>query len=776
MERWRKNIFKKISLYTKLVLFGFAVSIVPLIILGFFSYMKSSESIQSHVNQSNIQMMNQLNGNMEQVLRTIDYTLNYIINTNQVQDALYRPLSYNDFQLYNQMKEELNLLQSPETRVTDVILANAASDWVINNRGLFSYEEYSNETMQELLELEGGTNWVMLETGSLGSSDTSSYGCPTTLTLVKKMPLHTSAKRGVALATIPSCSLADMLEHPLPSSEVVVLDEYYRIAVHSDAAYIGKPLDETHYLEDVSRFTGQAGQFRTSVGGETVSVTYVKSEFNGWTYASFTEMSEFTKEARSIGWFTFTVCLIMIFLCILFVWLGSRRVYSPIRAIFQQIANRLPETQANKKNELQVIDEHIQDLFASNTKLRHELHQNSLQVRTFFLHKLFQGQIGPTEIDERMALFGYAESVAGWESLSVFTLQIDILEETRYDAKDLDLLLFAAANIIEEMVPAADRLPPVILDQTIVTLVGRQDTSPEAFNDYMYKLTETIQRNMQSYLDLDVSIGISLPFKSLRRASRAYQEGLEALKHRLKLGKGVIVSYYSLNSGKHTQVYFYPMQLENQLIDAIKLADEEAASRLLKQWLEEVFLKDRTPHEYQISLIRLLNGLMIVIQEAGIGLEQLNIKEGSLYEELLQLYVHSEIENWYKTRIVQPMIRVFQDRQQSQYHNISEQIIEIIRKEFDRDITLEECASRLHYNVFYLSSVFKKETDMSFSDYLASYRLTMSKKWLVETNLSVKDIAERLTYTNPQNFIRSFRKQEDMTPGQYRTKYGKPDG
>jgi YesN/AraC family two-component response regulator len=278
---------------------------------------------------------------------------------------------------------------------------------------------------------------------------------------------------------------------------------------------------------------------------------------------------------------------------------------------------------------------------------------------------------------------------------------------------------------------------------------------------------------MRSYLDLDVSIGISLPFESLKRASRGYREGLEALKHRLKLGKGVIVPYASLNSGRHTQVYHYPAQTENQLIDAIKLADEELAGRMLKQWLGEVFLKDRTPHDYQISLVRLLNVLMVVMREAGIRLDQLDVKESSLFEELLQLYVHSEIEHWYSSRVIMPIIRVFQDRQASQYHNISEQIIEIVRNEYGRDITLEECAERLHYNVFYLSSVFKRETGMTFSEYLSQFRLNLGKRWLIETNMPVKEIAEKLTYTNPQNFIRSFRKQEDMTPGQYRSKYGK---
>ncbi|MNL86613.1 Helix-turn-helix domain protein [compost metagenome] len=44
----------------------------------------------------------------------------------------------------------------------------------------------------------------------------------------------------------------------------------------------------------------------------------------------------------------------------------------------------------------------------------------------------------------------------------------------------------------------------------------------------------------------------------------------------------------------------------------------------------------------------------------------------------------------------------------------------------------------------------------------------MAKKWLIETDMTVKEISERLQYQNSQNFIRSFRKQEEMTPGQYR--------
>ncbi|RCW44991.1 helix-turn-helix transcriptional regulator [Paenibacillus prosopidis] len=161
---------------------------------------------------------------------------------------------------------------------------------------------------------------------------------------------------------------------------------------------------------------------------------------------------------------------------------------------------------------------------------------------------------------------------------------------------------------------------------------------------------------------------------------------------------------------------------------------------------------------------------MIVMQESGVSLNQIHPMKGSLLEELLELHTAAEIEDWFWTNVVYPMIKIFKDRQEAQYHNISEQIIDLVQHHYDTDLTLEECASRLHYNANYLSSVFRKETNYSFSEYLSMYRFKMAKKWLSDSEMAIKDIATKLRYNNPQNFIRSFRKQEGITPGQYREK------
>ncbi|MNO82149.1 HTH-type transcriptional regulator YesS [compost metagenome] len=119
-------------------------------------------------------------------------------------------------------------------------------------------------------------------------------------------------------------------------------------------------------------------------------------------------------------------------------------------------------------------------------------------------------------------------------------------------------------------------------------------------------------------------------------------------------------------------------------------------------------------------------------------------------------------------QVIYPMVNSMQEKTNSQFRGLSEKITAIVNTEYDQELTLEIIGERLHYNPNYLSRIFKKEYGTAFSEYLVSYRLEVAKKWLIETDMTIKDIAERLQYNNPQNFIRSFRKKEHVTPGIYR--------
>jgi len=595
--------------------------------------------------------------------------------------------------------------------------------------------------------------------------------CPYNITLVKQLPANSVDTYGLALATIPTCSLQEMVEQNIDSSSsVFIFDDQLNMLIHSDQSLIGQPIEAAGI--DVNMLKEMSGQYNAQINHINSAVTYYKSPVTGWTYMSISSIEALTAESKKIGMYTLYICMGLILLCFLLVWLGTKQFYSPIRRLLQQIGvvELGDRSVKQNSNEFQLISERLQDLFQSKSKLEHQLQQHIHQVRTLFFMKAYQGQIKASEIRSQLQQFGYSNQLEHWHTMAVITIQIDFHPSSSHTIQDIDLLLFALHNVVEEFIPAEQRLASIILDHSVVTIIGSPEKDAENFHTMQYSLTESLQQQVRQLLSLQISIGISTPFYELSGFSTAYREGLDALKHRMILGEGIIIQYDQLNENRHVLQLNYPQQLENELLDAIKVAEEDRAKEHLIQLLSSIFQSDRSPQEFQFPLTRLLNNLVIMMQESGITIKQLKHHQGSLLEQLLKIQHKQEIERWFWKVVIHPLVVIYRDRQEEQYHKLSEKIIDLVQQYYDTDLTLEECASRLHYNANYLSSVFRKETNVSFSDYLTMYRFKMAKKWLSETDIPIKDIAARLRYNNSQNFIRSFRKQEGMTPGQYRDK------
>ncbi|MBB6695769.1 helix-turn-helix domain-containing protein [Cohnella xylanilytica] len=761
---------RSLSFLTKMTIFGFLLGTLPVLFIGIFSYLTSSREIQAHVNQGKTQLLIQINANVEQILKTVNHTLNQVSNSTVLKSAMSSPLTVSDFILYNNLRNELRHMQTFDTKLEDVVLLNEKRDWMVKNSGLYRLSEYEYaKELKALVHEPSEAAWTLNPSRWFYSEESAdSVACPYSISLAKKLPVGGLAPYGLALANIPACSLQELLQSDSDAADaLMVLDEGGRILMHPDHSLIGSPAAAAGFA-DSGRLSQTSGQFESRVDSRSYSVSYYRSPYNGWVYLSFTSIASLTKESNKIGLYTLIVCLVLLVAMLLIAWIGSRRMYSPIQKLLRMIDERLPGARRERSNEFEVIGDKIHHLFQSNSRLESEVHRHLKQAGAFLLVRAFQGSVKSGELAGQLERFGYRARIGGWSRMAVFALQIDSLEGTRYEKDDIDLLLFAVHNMIEELIPAERRLSPVTIDQTVVLLYGSSAGDVAEFNTALYEATEDLQRKIESFLGLSVSIGISLPFDSVKQLAIAYREGLDALKHRLKLGEGIVIQYENVNSGKHYVKINYPVHLESELLDAIKLADKEKAKELLGSFLRPVFKSEMSPQEYQVPLARLLNSLLVVMQESGIGLSQIRHAQGTLLEELIDLNTVPEIEDWFWTNVIYPMIRIFRDRQHSQYHNISEKIIDLIQRYYDTDLSLEECASRLNYNANYLSSVFRKETNVSFSEYLADYRLSMAKKWLTDTDMPVKDIASRLRYNNSQNFIRSFRKQVGMTPGQFR--------
>jgi len=82
-------------------------------------------------------------------------------------------------------------------------------------------------------------------------------------------------------------------------------------------------------------------------------------------------------------------------------------------------------------------------------------------------------------------------------------------------------------------------------------------------------------------------------------------------------------------------------------------------------------------------------------------------------------------------------------------------------------LSLEEVSRYSEVSRTHLSAQFRKESGMTFSEYLTRTRIDAAKKLLKETNLRVYEICEMVGYPNVEHFSRIFKKTTGVSPNRY---------
>jgi AraC-like DNA-binding protein len=95
-------------------------------------------------------------------------------------------------------------------------------------------------------------------------------------------------------------------------------------------------------------------------------------------------------------------------------------------------------------------------------------------------------------------------------------------------------------------------------------------------------------------------------------------------------------------------------------------------------------------------------------------------------------------------------------------------ILEYIQNNLaDPELSVSKVADLFGFNGKYLSSLFVKNMDMKFTDYLTKIRMEQALSILKQENLSVAELAARCGYTDPFYFSKVFKNTVGVPPSQY---------
>ncbi|MDG0813966.1 helix-turn-helix transcriptional regulator [Cohnella rhizosphaerae] len=651
-----------------------------------------------------------------------------------------------NFDFFADLTSLLSGIQSFEMGVSDVVLVNLDKAWLIDNQSMIRLSEAQNtQRFQDYASRSESSFWV--SEGSVGGEGIGKLR-PSMVRLVKKFPIYSRKPSIIVEAQIPDYQMQKWLSLAGGDGGILMIADRQGSILTASGPVAG--LEGTLPANWLSEMRGasNAGLFHAELGGRQVVCIYRESAYNGWRYVSVSYVQTMTQDVRTIGWTTFALCLGILLVTGALAIALSRNMYSPIRRLYN-LSTGGGRDLRDHSDELLTVGNRLTALMQTESDLRDRTARQQSQLRDYTVFRLLTGHMKRSDWEELAKYITPPEAA----TFFIVSVQIDSLLRTKYEPNDFDLLMFAVQNIVGELLAEDQAFPPICMERA-VTAVLKLETGSLTFKERASGIVERIQRAVLQFLQLSVSVGISSEYGGLSDMAAAYRESTFALQDPINFGEGRVLFFQDVMPAR-AEVRPYPDNLELELIESIENRDPASADSTLHELVSDIY-KANSVREIQFALVRLLIDIMKLAPHQWGMLQGHDTK--TTFERLFELDGQEEVEVWFRSSIIGPILKDMSERSEQQVTKISNAMLQMIHEGFDTELTLEVCSKKLNYHADYLRRVFKKGTGINYSDYLAQYRLSMAKDWLMNTDMKIAEIAEKLKYHSPQNFIRYFKK------------------
>ncbi len=282
----------------------------------------------------------------------------------------------------------------------------------------------------------------------------------------------------------------------------------------------------------------------------------------------------------------------------------------------------------------------------------------------------------------------------------------------------------------------------------------------------LFNVCDRISEQLQIYPALSYNTGIGIITDSAAGIEDSYLSAQNALSYSSGLGDRNIL--YINDIEPHSQLSGYHAKLFDEYIKSLKNTDSSAITRTTRELFDSMKRSGTTLYNAQRRCLSLILAISDTLYDIGCNPAILfnNTDAWSLIKKTDTI---AELESFI-TNITDVVIAHIEEMQRQKTQSIISKVKELVEKNYAEDASLETVASQVYISPCYLSVIFKKETNMTFKNYLMNTRIEKAKELLETTDLKIYEIAERVGYTDTRYFSELFARICGKTPSQYRSK------
>ncbi|MEG0371923.1 MAG: helix-turn-helix domain-containing protein [Clostridium sp.] len=575
------------------------------------------------------------------------------------------------------------------------------------------------------------------------------------VTYIQSVPVNaiTTIPEGQICLFIDEQRIRELLEGVLGGKQgSFILSDYDKevIFTSDDRAYEMLAIEETIREQAIIE-----GVVDTTIQGEEVFLFANELENMEWrVYFAIPKTAVF-QEVRSLRIIIYIIFALTIALGGIGSLVWGYRKSKPL----MKIINKLEQSVGLKEktgNHYAAIEGAVDHLVDNKKRLKNQLEQQKVLIESSFIQSLVLGCFLSEEEVEK-----YRDNLNvqfPHSAYSVLIMKLNIDEE-------MDNLLYKLSKYKNHIGTYLDKINQYtyyicsMQQDKIVVLLNHNEMNEEV-NTHVDCMT----KELGSKIGCNLSLAIGSRYETLLDIYQSYNEAEYILENYNKPGRHIVK--YSQQQHQEN-MFYYPLELENRLINLVVSGNKSEVRKTLQQIYEENFKIRNLSHMMQKQLIEEIYGTIIKVQNKSQILKDISIDK--LYKSKEKGIEEFEEEI---NALIEVYCEYINEEKTNQYSELIDNVMKYIQQNYRKcELSLETVAHEFGFSPNYFSNLFKKYVGDTFVGYLTKMRMEEACKLLIEKNLNINEISIAVGYNNDQSFRRAFKRIVGCGPSEYKRMY-----
>ncbi|WP_171634544.1 helix-turn-helix domain-containing protein [Paenibacillus plantarum] len=746
------------------------------VMIGAMLYWKAKNVVEITVGNTNAALLEQLREAEDSRLKELDQLEQQIAFHPKLQLLLSNGEKLTDADVYSaiEFSKDLQRYRNISPFVDDFYVYITASEMMIGPETkttpsiLFDhvYRFENKDAVSWVRDFREGSHVkTFLPAMTIQTSDASKRIIP----YMRALPLlDRSSNKGMLFVMIDEDKFRSLLQKlaRVNRGDIYILNKDNQIISSTKDLAKGQKLQVRY--EEMSMCQGK---LEKNWDDQHVVVSYTSSEVNDWKYVYAVPYDVFMDRVAAVKRWALAMLILAILGGVSISLYLTYRNYVPVRDVLNAISKHGTGGARDGISEYEWIKTTIESAQLTESKLRGLLSRQAPIIRVNFLSRLVRGYVESSELKPESLQFIGLTFVSNY--YAVMMIEVNDQDSLGADGKEREwpFVSFIIANIADELAGEQHLGFSVELERgRIAILMNLNEERTGQWDEDLRKIAGNLVQVLKSRFHLALTIGISGIQSDANGIGEAYRDALKALDYQsVQERKRVIVPSELKDLETY---YYYPLELELQLVNLVKSGDYAKVEKLLDEVFKENFINHHiTPELSKCLFFNVTSTLLKVVQvfpdsDGGMVQRFQSIGQWAGVETAESMF--DGIKEQY--RLVCTHLK---ENRSDRSERMLEQINRYIRQHYgDNMLSIMSIADHLGITPPYLSAFFKKASGRNIADFIVTIRIEEAKHLLKDPTLTIAQVAIKVGYANDVGFIRVFKKYEGITPGQFRSSLG----